>query len=459
MIPVGVPEGYAYYGLYPETYREATRRFYADARPERAVVLGIRSIGTSLSAVVAAALERCGVTVSSATVRPRGHPFDRKLLLSPEYGQWLRTRWDHYFVVVDEGPGLSGSSFAAVAEALSALGIPDARIVLFPSWEPAGDEFVSEMARERWRRHRKYVVDFKEVLPYGDLPDLSAGNWRRLLYSDEGAWPAVQPQHERRKFLADGHLLKFAGLGSYGEAILPRAEALFDAGFSPRPDGLERGFLRTEFVEGRPLAGRRDVNQQFLATAARYLDYLVRSFPSSRPVPSAQLLQMIEVNIGLAPERLEQFRASVCSSHTTALDGRMLPHEWLLTSDGYLKTDSLDHHNDHFLPGCQDIAWDLAGLAVEFTLDAQQRDYLLERFESVSGDHTLAQRLPFYLVAYLAYRIGYVTLAQNAIAKSPDAARFSTLERKYRMQLASFRTIGESCTLELTGPGSSKGMG
>lgn len=457
-IRVGVPEGYAYYGLYLETYREAARRFYEDAQPERAVVLGIRSIGTSLSAVVAAGLERLGVSISSATVRPRGHPFDRKLRLSDEFSRWLRARRNSHFAVVDEGPGLSGSSFAAVAGALSAYGIPDARIVLFPSWEPDGSGFISEAARDRWRKHRKYVVDFKEVLPFGDLPDLSAGNWRKLVYRDEGDWPAVQPQHERRKFLAGGRLLKFAGLASYGAPVLARAEALFDAGFTPRPAGLQRGFLETEFVDGRPLAAA-DVNLRFLDTAARYVAHLARRFPSARPVPFTELLDMIETNIGVPPDKLEPFRNPVCDSRTTAIDGRMLPHEWLLTREGYLKTDALDHHNDHFFPGCQDAAWDLAGTCVEFDLDTQQQDYLVGQFESASGDRALSARLPFYMLAYLAYRIGYVTLAQRALAASPDAMRFAALERTYRKRLRSFQVFAPSCTLELTGLGSSRGMG
>ena len=30
------------------------------------------------------------------------------------------------------------------------------------------------------------------------------------------------------------------------------------------------------------------------------------------------------------------------------LDGRMLPHEWIETSSGFLKTDAVDHFDDHF---------------------------------------------------------------------------------------------------------------
>ena len=55
-----VPEGYAYYALYPETYVAAAEQFSRGRCPGTAVCLGLRSIGTSLSAAVAAGLEAAG---------------------------------------------------------------------------------------------------------------------------------------------------------------------------------------------------------------------------------------------------------------------------------------------------------------------------------------------------------------------------------------------------------------
>ena len=42
-------EGYAHYALYPESYGEAAARIAAERNPASALVIGIRSIGTSLS--------------------------------------------------------------------------------------------------------------------------------------------------------------------------------------------------------------------------------------------------------------------------------------------------------------------------------------------------------------------------------------------------------------------------
>ncbi len=211
-VVTSVPEGYAYYGLFPETYLCAAVRCVRALRMERAVCVGIRSIGTSLSAVVSAALEELGVEVLSLTVRPRGHPFDRRLRLAPALEALLRDHATEPFLVVDEGPGLSGSSFAGTARALSELGVSDDRIVLLPSWRTDGHSLRSDDARARWRRHRQFSATFEEVwvetgrlvdpAPASSLRDLSAGKWRPLLLHDEARYPPVQPQHERRKLLA-----------------------------------------------------------------------------------------------------------------------------------------------------------------------------------------------------------------------------------------------------------------
>ncbi len=123
-----VPEGYAYYALYPETYVAASRLFLNGRERGTAVCVGIRSIGTSLSAVVGATLELEGWEVHPLTLRPRGDPFRRRPVLTRELAHWLERQEQAYFLVIDEGPGLSGSSLCGVADVISELGVPDARI-------------------------------------------------------------------------------------------------------------------------------------------------------------------------------------------------------------------------------------------------------------------------------------------------------------------------------------------
>lgn len=428
-ITVSVPEGYAWYALYPDTYQLAARDFWRDARPERVAVIGIRSIGASLSAVVAAALLDAGCEVRSWTVRPRGHPFDRTLRLAPDLERRWRELAGWYFAVVDEGPGLSGSSFASVAEALSAVGVPDHRIVLFPSWDPGGAAFVSERARLRWPSHRKYVRSFEDLGLFANARDLSGGAWRACFWETDVRRPAAQPQHERRKYLLDGRLWKFAGLGRFGRRALERARMLAGEGFAPPVAGLENGFLVTEWVPGRPLAPG-EVTPQLIDAMARYLAFLRRAFPCAREVTHARLAEMVRYNAGV-DLRLDCPDAPACG-----IDNRMFPHEWLLTPSGYLKTDGVEHHDDHFFPGPQDIAWDLAAAEIEFAMTPAEAEALAARYAALSGDRSIRARIPFHRLAWLAFRLGYCEMAAGALGHGPDAARFRELRARYAALLS-----------------------
>jgi hypothetical protein len=475
-VQLNVSEGYAYYGLYPETYLESAIRFFRKQRPGLAVCVGIRSIGTSLSAIVSAALEEQGCIVHSLTVRPRGHPFDRRLILSSQLEDDLRSLAEAHFLIVDEGPGMSGSSLACVAQRLFEFGVAENRILFFPSWEPNGANFLAKVARERWPRHRKYTTGFEDVwvesnrltqgLSAAELLDISAGNWRPLFYRSESDYPVVQPHHERRKYLSrertspaalqaeifqsavlDGEnrttkpaalLLKFAGLGHYGQSTLARAERLAEAGFGPSVIGVHNGFLLSQFIYGLPVSAK-NVDQELLDTVARYLVHLKESFPSARPLPYDVDLEMIRANVAEAlgkkwedkVVRLEKLKSIICDNPATAIDGRMLPHEWVLTAEGYVKVDGTDHHADHFFPGCQDVAWDIAASCVEFELERRRQDYLIEKYQSLVNDKSLQKRLPFYFIAYLSYRLGYAVLAARVLHGSVDGDKFKSLACRY----------------------------
>src|SRR5205823_11055584 len=93
-VELRTPEGFAYYAVYPEAYIEAARRLRLTAQP---FVIGIRSIGTTLGAVVAAALN----APPPITLRPHGEPFARQVTIAAELEQELLGRDAHY-VIVDE---------------------------------------------------------------------------------------------------------------------------------------------------------------------------------------------------------------------------------------------------------------------------------------------------------------------------------------------------------------------
>ena len=448
--PAGVHEGFAYYAVYPEAYMEAARRFAAGRAAGAATVVGIRSIGAPLSGVVAAALEQVGWRVATWTVRPRGHPFDRRLAVDAAMRQAWRQAAGSEFLVVDEGPGLSGSSFASVARALVENGVPEPRIALFPSHEADPRTFVSDEARAQWARHPVWTCGFEEagLRPDADL-DLSAGAWRPRNAPIGTETPAAHPQHERRKYLrraaAAGTdvLLKFEGLGRYGADRRARAERLHAAGFAPRAGGLEHGFLAMDWASGRR-GDRGTVDRELVETAGRYIGHLRHEESGPGMADPAPLLEMIRTNVvellgdaagGTLPQ-VEAAAARLRPQPETAVDGRLQPHEWVRTEARWLKTDALDHHDDHFFPGRHDACWDLAGATVELGLSARGAARLLAAYRQASADDDAERRLPFYTVAYLAFRGAYAALAAQTLGGSAEGRRFAALGGAYRGSLA-----------------------
>jgi hypothetical protein len=440
-------EGFAHYSLYPEQYGAAATRFVETMRPRGVTCIGVRTVGVPLAHVVAAACERRGVPATVHTVRPRGHPFDRRLMLSERLRQRLRRTRATHFAIVDEGPGLSGSSFAATSDALLELGISSSRIVLFPSWPAPASALNSTRGQRTWERHVRCVSAIDAVFATDGHENLSGGAWRGRVFGSARRWPAVQPQHERLKYLSEvaGHawISRFAGLGPYGRAKRERAERLAAAGFTPAPLLLSRGLLTRSWIEAVPLAPR-GTSLRAIDRIAAYVACVRRTFPTGRAAQVDDLVEMLRTNVresgaSLRADVIDALAADArqFAEPEIAVDGRMLPHDWLRTSGNVLlKVDALDHHADDFLPGCRDCAWDIAGTMVEFDLDAPRVARLVDRYRWLSSDTTIERRLPFYRAAYLAYRIGYATLAAQTLGPaSADGQRFASLTARYRRSL------------------------
>ena len=128
-------EGFAYYALHPLDFSQLPQPILADSRP--AAVIGIRSIGTTLSAIVTAALRQRSRPAERITVRPTGHPYERVTRFSREQNAWIERHnsGGADFLVVDEGPGRSGSSFLSVGEELVRAGVESSRIFFVGSRE------------------------------------------------------------------------------------------------------------------------------------------------------------------------------------------------------------------------------------------------------------------------------------------------------------------------------------
>jgi hypothetical protein len=237
---------------------------------------------------------------------------------------------------------------------------------------------------------------------------------------------------ERSKFLSgDGHqFFKFEGLGHYGAKVAERARALADAGFSPACEDAGDGYVAYTRQPALP-ATRMDLCPALLDRLAQYCTFRASAFLESS-INVEDLCAMASWNLheefGVAHDpRAVDLEIAV----PVLADGRMQPHEWLLMKHGILKVDGASHGDDHFFPGPADIAWDLAGAIVEWDLGGDAADYLVRRYADLSGDQP-QRRLPGWLQAYTAFRLGYCKMAAESLAGTDEEERLLRDYRRYR---------------------------
>jgi hypothetical protein len=429
-LTVSPPEGFAYYALHPCDFARLAERVPRSCG--KAAVIGIRSIGTTLSAVVSASLRHQGQVTERITVRPAGHPYNRVTEFSPDQYDWIRCHLDHkaHFFVVDEGPGRSGSSFLSVAESLVKAGVKSERITLLGSRPVDPSALCADEAATRWSQFRFLSPVMQTYDRFKHDFYVGGGEWRNFFHSNSN-WPESWPQMERLKFLSADrtHLFKFEGFGPFGSDVLERATALSRAGFGPHAENAGDGMISYWVIqETRPTAN--DISSELLQQIAQYCAYRAREF-SWHELAVSQLGEMTQFNLqsqfGIAahfsPELLQ-------TANPVLVDGRMQPHEWVLSNRKLIKLDGTTHGDDHFFPGPSDIAWDLAGTIVEWSLDQSATDFLLQRFQQASGDD-VRSRIDHFVLAYTIFRLGYCSMALTTVKGTSEEARLAAACGRY----------------------------
>lgn len=464
-LAVKLPEGFAFYALFPEQYALAARQWHAAQSGARrpVLVVGVRSAGTTLSAVVAAELSRLGCPLRRITLRPGGHPFAREAELPAAAVEGVGSA-----LVVDEGPGLSGSSMAAVARALAEAGVNAERIAFLPGHGGEPGSAASEEVREWWQQVPRFHCPLEELRwPEGDLgavlartteglspdggpvveaQDLSWGRWRGCALSREAEWPAAALPLERTKCryrLAGGRsvLWKFEGLAPVGgwgpsgaERVYARWARLAEGGWTVAPLGTRLGFVAVPWVEGEPCRPEegspellRRIGQYVAAGAGAPLS------DAERVRAHGRLRELLYWNTW---EALGEELAGVAGAWADRVgpapegeprygDGRMAPWEWVREAGGrVVKVDTGGHAEDHTAVGAQSVLWDLAGAVVEWNLETPGREALLEGF----GRAVDWERLAFYEACYAAFRMGVMQLC---VGGAPDEAERGRASKAY----------------------------
>ncbi len=420
---------FAYYALHPLAFAGVVEKL---CLPRRVVIVGIRSIGTTLSAVAAAAACAKGCRTERTTVRPTGHPYNRTTEFSSDQLQVVRAAaGGAAFLVVDEGPGLSGSSFLSVAEALQRAGVPRERITLICSHEPDCERLCAESAARRWSQFRCVAVSHDVRKPEEAVEFIGGGEWRRRLLTDDATWPGSWHNLERLKYVSrtdceEPKFFKFQGLGHYGEQVIAREEKIAVAGFGPLPTREAHGFASYPWIAGKPMC-TSDLSSEVITRLAEYCAFRGNAFTavaSHSPVEHMAAHNAHELGIECAVSlRIE--RPVIC-------DGHMQPHEWLLTPQSQmLKTDSGSHGDDHFFPGPTDIAWDLAGAIVEWEMNPDQARAFLACYTALSGDDA-APRIGDFVTAYALFRCAWCHMAGHAQQNAAERSRLDQAAGFYR---------------------------
>jgi hypothetical protein len=480
-----VPEGFASHGLFPEQYFMAAERWLAEPRPASKLgdlVVGARSIGTSLSAAVCAVLNYHCRATRRITLKPHGHLYDRHVDLPGD----LKVE-DRLTLIVGDGPGISGSSMAAIAQALEERGARKEAISIFPGARGEPRRGAPESVEAWWRAARPYTASVEEIR-FGDssleesLMDtmaaggqacirsesLGAGLWRQFaIGKEEGEWPAVCVRLERPKLLltaesGERFVLKFFGHAWAREDDLSAEELALSAmrdvarrGYGAQPIGAVHGFVVAPWIEGRPLA-RKERSRETLEAIAAYITSSIgpRMDRESldRSIARAGLIIRTHGAAAVGPSdraRFEAFAATLGSKIddrerdvAQSRDGSCVPHAFIRTADNRLmKTCASGRGCGPFSQGVQPVDWDVAALLVEWGLFEREAVELLDLLKGLDARARVPEAsLAFHRLAYASLRLGELHLA---LEDGEDGAE----EARARAELAFYeadirRTIG-----------------
>lgn len=463
-IAVRTPEGFAWYALYPDAYAQTAERWLAAQRdpPPSIAVIGLRSIGTTLAAVAAETLSRAGAAIAHCfTVRTKGSPFARTAILPPGFVPPACN------IVVDEGPGLSGSSMAGVAEALMSQGAREEGIVFFAGHANGPGPEGAPAARRWWTRGRVWATDNNQLLLAGSpllsaVPyacgtrdgravavSVAADDWTRaagLRHLPRAAAPWLETPKLMVEVGNGGQtLFKFAGLSPDPVTLaLPSDEAamrlcrLAESGFTTAATGTGLGWVAQPWIGGRRMTPA-DADVAFLSD--RMAGYIATAAgPPSGDEERVGAIQRISTALtawGEAREaapiaatvrRAAELLPALSVGEPCAGDGRLAPHEWIRTPTGRkMKVDVTGHARDHTWVGAQSIAWDVAGATVEWNLNAAQADLLAAAVGARIGTPLLPVSRAFHEAGYCAFRLA---AAQHCARLAPGTSPMAKLLRE-----------------------------
>ena len=459
---------------------DAFRDRYAE--PDRLLcVLGVRTSGSYLAPLHAAALRAAGWSrVELLTYRP-GRPFlggERRTLTAI-------TRAGGLVLVVDDPPA-SGTSLAAAARALARAGVAPSSIVLLLSSFGTRDD-LPEVLRPwaaviqpwaDWSVHRRLearrVRDALTRL-------IGPGTEVRDLRPAHPPYMAGERGHLRARFTARLYdrrtateisreiVAEGAGLGYIGRHGLAVARAL--PGQVPQVYGFADGLLYRDWLPPVPAPAPPGTRRDLAGTVAAYVDERRRALPA--PSASADRLagrdpaweaaakvlsaQYEGLSVLLRPLLLDRLvRRLLVPAHPAVLDSKTDLRHWLPDPAAAGKPRKVDFYQrayGHLDLACYDPVFDLAGAAAD-PPGPGFGELLRRAYQRASGERVDGERWLLYRLAQLR-RLGVAgDLPRGDVLRRSTAAVHDYLAALYLRDLPSAvpgTSSGPLCAIDLDG--------
>jgi hypothetical protein len=402
-------------------------------------VLGVRTSGSYLAPLHAAALRAAGAArVELLTYRP-GRPFLR----------WERAilaeiaRAGGLVLVTDDPPG-TGTSLAAAARAVARVGFGDEAIVLVFSSFGSGDEVLDRLARwpavvqpwDAWSVHRRLAAPQVAQALAGLTDGVEAGGVRPLGPPAQGG----ERGHVRARFAvrltgrgtgdADRDIVaEGAGLGYLGRQAIAVAAAL--PGYLPRVYGFADGLVYRDWLPpGDALSGTSALagtaslagDVALADTVAGYVDARRRALPAPSAAVdrlggrdpawevAARLLsgQYGPLAVPARPLLLDlAVRRLLVPADPAVADGKTDSRHWLpdpAAAGAVRKVDFYQRAFGHLDLACYDPVFDLAGAAADPPGPGFE-GRLRAAYERATGQQVDGERWLLYRLAQL-WRLG-----------------------------------------------------
>jgi hydroxymethylpyrimidine pyrophosphatase-like HAD family hydrolase/adenine/guanine phosphoribosyltransferase-like PRPP-binding protein len=467
-----MPSCFRSFDQHPQDVQRLVSRFAErySARTRPLLVVGVRTSGSYLAPLCAAALRQFGYRrVQTLTLRPHGP------LLRGERDVLRHSARRGGLVLLLDDPPTTGNTVAEVAARLEQAGFPPDAIVLLlalfgarPELPPVLQRFIQVLlAGPDWHvvdllRPQQVASTLARLLP----PHLRV---QRVTAAGDPAVP-LSREHVRALFTVRLHdqsagcsvvrdlVAEGVGLGYLGRHALTVAGGL--TGRIPQVYGLDQGLLfsaRTDWSAWATDEGTPEAIAAYVATRRRSLAVARdRSLLLAGRQPvwevAADLLSGALGRLG-TPLRVPLIdplvRGLVAVDKPCIIDGRMDLSRWHPTKEGLVKTDFADGAFSHLDLNSYDPVFDLAGAAVAAE-DIGFTRRLREHYAAGTGQAPDEERWLLYQLVHLW------DAARTERISSPQARRRSAAAMQHYLAATFLTDVevnprGPYCALDIDG--------